>query len=150
MLDLAFSFPQPILILETVSLNVTLSVSLIYICFTFLVFLPLGTRHHHVYNVVLCLISSVACYTNAVETDLKAGADHKYEVFLLLFLTVVGPIDFVVCPLTGFYLMKQLLWIVLVGMTFAFIIQSRSAKLGVATGCPQCCARTRACLIILD
>lgn len=28
----------------------------------------------------------------------------------------------------------QLLWIVLVGLIFAFIIQSRSANLGVATG----------------
>ncbi|KAK9284389.1 hypothetical protein L1049_023560 [Liquidambar formosana] len=41
-----------------------------------------------------------------LETDLQAGADHKYE----------------------------LLWIVLVGLTFALIIQSRSANLGVATG----------------
>ncbi|XP_059624112.1 metal transporter Nramp7.2-like [Cornus florida] len=39
-------------------------------------------------------------------TDLQAGADHKYE----------------------------LLWIVLVGLIFALIIQSRSANLGVATG----------------
>ncbi|KAK9285870.1 hypothetical protein L1049_025071 [Liquidambar formosana] len=41
-----------------------------------------------------------------LETDLQAGADYKYE----------------------------LLWIVLVGLTFALIIQSRSANLGVATG----------------
>ncbi|KAJ9670278.1 hypothetical protein PVL29_026680 [Vitis rotundifolia] len=41
-----------------------------------------------------------------LETDLQAGANHKY----------------------------QLLWIVLVGLIFAFIIQSRSANLGVATG----------------
>nr|GMD58313.1 metal transporter Nramp5-like isoform X1 [Ipomoea batatas] len=41
-----------------------------------------------------------------LETDLQAGADHKYE----------------------------LLWIVLLGLAFAFIIQSRSANLGVATG----------------
>ncbi|KAL5703587.1 hypothetical protein ACHQM5_022116 [Ranunculus cassubicifolius] len=41
-----------------------------------------------------------------LETDLQAGADHIYE----------------------------LLWIVLVGLTFALIIQSRSANLGVATG----------------
>ncbi|XP_057500821.1 metal transporter Nramp7.2-like [Actinidia eriantha] len=41
-----------------------------------------------------------------LETDLQAGANHKYE----------------------------LLWIVLVGLTFALIIQSRSANLGVATG----------------
>ncbi|XP_059439379.1 metal transporter Nramp7.2-like isoform X2 [Corylus avellana] len=41
-----------------------------------------------------------------LQTDLQAGADHKYE----------------------------LLWIVLVGLTFALIIQSRSANLGVATG----------------
>ncbi|KAG6701004.1 hypothetical protein I3842_08G142200 [Carya illinoinensis] len=41
-----------------------------------------------------------------LETDLQAGADHKYE----------------------------LLWIVLVGLTFAFIIQCCSARLGVATG----------------
>ncbi|XP_058090802.1 metal transporter Nramp7.2-like isoform X2 [Magnolia sinica] len=40
-----------------------------------------------------------------LETDLQAGAEHKYE----------------------------LLWIVLVGLTFALIIQSRSANLGVAT-----------------
>ncbi|XP_052188688.1 metal transporter Nramp1-like isoform X2 [Diospyros lotus] len=39
-------------------------------------------------------------------TDLQAGADHKYE----------------------------LLWIVVVGLTFALIMQSRSANLGVATG----------------
>ncbi|XP_019177508.1 PREDICTED: metal transporter Nramp1-like isoform X1 [Ipomoea nil] len=41
-----------------------------------------------------------------LETDLQAGADHKYE----------------------------LLWIVLLGLAFALIIQSRSANLGVATG----------------
>ncbi|XP_043707957.1 metal transporter Nramp5-like isoform X2 [Telopea speciosissima] len=41
-----------------------------------------------------------------LQTDLQAGADHKFE----------------------------LLWIVLVGLTFALIIQSRSANLGVATG----------------
>ncbi|XP_075501555.1 metal transporter Nramp7.2-like [Primulina tabacum] len=41
-----------------------------------------------------------------LETDLQAGADHKYE----------------------------LLWIVFAGLSFALIIQSRSAKLGVATG----------------
>ncbi|XP_050292118.1 metal transporter Nramp1-like [Quercus robur] len=41
-----------------------------------------------------------------LETDLQAGADHKFE----------------------------LLWIVLVGLSFALIIQSRSANLGVATG----------------
>ncbi|XAR58149.1 hypothetical protein NMG60_11026550 [Bertholletia excelsa] len=41
-----------------------------------------------------------------LETDLQAGADDKYE----------------------------LLWIVLLGLTFALIIQSRSANLGVATG----------------
>ncbi|XP_062143645.1 metal transporter Nramp7.2-like [Alnus glutinosa] len=41
-----------------------------------------------------------------LQTDLQAGADHKYE----------------------------LLWIVLVGLTFALIIQSLSANLGVATG----------------
>ncbi|GMY12073.1 metal transporter Nramp5-like isoform X2 [Fagus crenata] len=41
-----------------------------------------------------------------LETDLQAGADHKYE----------------------------LLWIVLVGLSFALTIQSRSANLGVATG----------------
>ncbi|KAJ4966936.1 hypothetical protein NE237_018785 [Protea cynaroides] len=41
-----------------------------------------------------------------LETDLQAGADHKYE----------------------------LLWIVLIGLIFALIIQSRSANLGVVTG----------------
>ncbi|XP_050292115.1 metal transporter Nramp5-like isoform X2 [Quercus robur] len=41
-----------------------------------------------------------------LETDLQAGADHKFE----------------------------LLWIVLVGLSFALTIQSRSANLGVATG----------------
>jgi NRAMP (natural resistance-associated macrophage protein)-like metal ion transporter len=41
-----------------------------------------------------------------LETDLQAGANHKYE----------------------------LLWIVLLGLTFALIIQSRSANLGVVTG----------------
>ncbi|KAL3524983.1 hypothetical protein ACH5RR_013355 [Cinchona calisaya] len=41
-----------------------------------------------------------------LETDLQAGADHKYE----------------------------LLWIVFVGLSFALLIQSRSANLGVATG----------------
>ncbi|KAI5669733.1 hypothetical protein M9H77_19586 [Catharanthus roseus] len=41
-----------------------------------------------------------------LETDLHAGADHKY----------------------------QLLWIVLIGLSFALLIQSRSANLGVATG----------------
>ncbi|CAI9111421.1 OLC1v1011642C1 [Oldenlandia corymbosa var. corymbosa] len=41
-----------------------------------------------------------------LETDLQAGADHKYE----------------------------LLWIVLIGLFFAHLIQSRSANLGVATG----------------
>ncbi|CAA2967818.1 metal transporter Nramp5-like [Olea europaea subsp. europaea] len=41
-----------------------------------------------------------------LETDLQAGADYKYE----------------------------LLWIVLVGLGFALVIQSRSANLGVATG----------------
>ncbi|KAL2504475.1 Metal transporter Nramp6 [Abeliophyllum distichum] len=41
-----------------------------------------------------------------LETDLQAGADYKYE----------------------------LLWIVLAGLSFALIIQSRSANLGVATG----------------
>ncbi|KAG6700998.1 hypothetical protein I3842_08G142100 [Carya illinoinensis] len=40
-----------------------------------------------------------------LESDLQAGADHKYE----------------------------LLWIVLLGLTFAFIIQCCSARLGVAT-----------------
>ncbi|XP_077231261.1 metal transporter Nramp7.2-like isoform X2 [Tasmannia lanceolata] len=41
-----------------------------------------------------------------LQTDLQSGADHKFE----------------------------LLWIVLVGLIFALIIQSRSANLGVATG----------------
>ncbi|KAK6923852.1 NRAMP family, partial [Dillenia turbinata] len=41
-----------------------------------------------------------------LETDLQAGVDHRYE----------------------------LLWIVLVGLGFSLIIQSRSANLGVATG----------------
>lgn len=41
-----------------------------------------------------------------LETDLNAGANHKYE----------------------------LLWIVIVGLSFALLIQSRSANLGVATG----------------
>ncbi|KAM4117619.1 hypothetical protein ACB094_02G138500 [Castanea mollissima] len=41
-----------------------------------------------------------------LETDLQAGADHKFE----------------------------LLWIVLVGLSFALTIQSSSANLGVATG----------------
>ncbi|XP_027178535.1 metal transporter Nramp5-like isoform X1 [Coffea eugenioides] len=41
-----------------------------------------------------------------LETDLQAGADHKYE----------------------------LLWIVFAGLLFALLIQSRSANLGVATG----------------
>ncbi|KAK9990938.1 hypothetical protein SO802_025923 [Lithocarpus litseifolius] len=41
-----------------------------------------------------------------LQTDLQAGADHKFE----------------------------LLWIVLVGLSFALTIQSRSANLGVATG----------------
>ncbi|XP_042507009.1 metal transporter Nramp5-like [Macadamia integrifolia] len=41
-----------------------------------------------------------------LQTDLQAGADHKFE----------------------------LLWIVLVGLTFALMIQSRSANLGVVTG----------------
>ncbi|XP_057962095.1 metal transporter Nramp7.2-like [Malania oleifera] len=41
-----------------------------------------------------------------LETDLQAGANHKYE----------------------------LLWIVVVGLTFALIIQSRAANLGVSTG----------------
>ncbi|XP_058179637.1 metal transporter Nramp7.2-like isoform X1 [Rhododendron vialii] len=41
-----------------------------------------------------------------LQTDLQAGANHKYE----------------------------LLWIVLVGLTFALLIQSRSANLGVVTG----------------
>nr|XP_023885798.1 metal transporter Nramp5-like [Quercus suber]POE69191.1 metal transporter nramp5 [Quercus suber] len=41
-----------------------------------------------------------------LETDLQAGADHKFE----------------------------LLWIVLVGLSFALTIQSRSANLGVASG----------------
>lgn len=45
---------------------------------------------------------------DAVQTDLQAGANHKYE----------------------------LLWIVLVGLTFALLIQSRSANLGVVTGSP--------------
>jgi hypothetical protein len=36
-----------------------------------------------------------------------------------------------------YILYKQLLWIVLVGLTFALIIQSRSANLGVATGFPS-------------
>ncbi|RWR92348.1 metal transporter Nramp5-like protein [Cinnamomum micranthum f. kanehirae] len=41
-----------------------------------------------------------------LETDLQAGANNRY----------------------------QLLWIILVGLSFALIIQSRSANLGVATG----------------
>nr|GMD76040.1 metal transporter Nramp5-like [Ipomoea batatas] len=41
-----------------------------------------------------------------VETDLQAGADHRYE----------------------------LLWVVLIGLVFALIIQSLAANLGVSTG----------------
>ncbi|XP_010270254.1 PREDICTED: metal transporter Nramp5-like [Nelumbo nucifera] len=41
-----------------------------------------------------------------LETDLQAGANHRYE----------------------------LLWVVLIGLIFAFIIQSLAANLGVATG----------------
>ncbi|KAG6483751.1 hypothetical protein ZIOFF_060405 [Zingiber officinale] len=41
-----------------------------------------------------------------VETDLQAGADHRYE----------------------------LLWVILIGLIFALIIQSLSANLGVTTG----------------
>ncbi|GAB2270366.1 Metal transporter Nramp5 [Dionaea muscipula] len=41
-----------------------------------------------------------------LETDLQAGADHKYE----------------------------LLWVILVGLVFALIIQSLAANLGVSTG----------------
>ncbi|KAG6497413.1 hypothetical protein ZIOFF_045312 [Zingiber officinale] len=41
-----------------------------------------------------------------VETDLQAGADHKY----------------------------QLLWVILIGLLFALIIQSLAANLGVVTG----------------
>ncbi|XP_074583646.1 metal transporter Nramp6.1-like [Curcuma longa] len=41
-----------------------------------------------------------------LETDLKAGADHKY----------------------------QLLWVILIGLLFALIIQSLAANLGVVTG----------------
>ncbi|XP_062158820.1 metal transporter Nramp3-like [Alnus glutinosa] len=46
--------------------------------------------------------------------------------------TVAGAYPEIVC--TYYILYKQLLWIVLVGLTFALIIQSRSANLGVATG----------------
>ncbi|THU67711.1 hypothetical protein C4D60_Mb05t27600 [Musa balbisiana] len=42
----------------------------------------------------------------AVETDLQAGANHKYE----------------------------LLWVILIGLVFALIIQSLAANLGVTTG----------------
>ncbi|CAI0395681.1 unnamed protein product, partial [Linum tenue] len=42
----------------------------------------------------------------AVETDLQAGANHGYE----------------------------LLWIILIGLIFALIIQSLAANLGVSTG----------------
>ncbi|XP_031497984.1 metal transporter Nramp5-like isoform X2 [Nymphaea colorata] len=52
------------------------------------------------------LVSMAYLDPGNMETDLQAGANHKYE----------------------------LLWIVLIGMVFAFIIQSLSAKLGVATG----------------
>nr|CCM80484.1 Nramp1.1 [Psychotria gabriellae] len=52
------------------------------------------------------LISVAYLDPGNLETDLQAGADHKYE----------------------------LLWIVLIGLTFAHLIQSRSANLGVATG----------------
>jgi Mn2+/Fe2+ NRAMP family transporter len=45
-----------------------------------------------------------------------------------------------------YILYKQLLWIVLVGLTFALIIQSLSANLGVATGFPLCSTQRRACL----
>ncbi|CAN6197431.1 unnamed protein product [Urochloa humidicola] len=41
-----------------------------------------------------------------LETDLQAGANHKYE----------------------------LLWVILIGLVFALIIQSLSANLGVVTG----------------
>uniref|UniRef100_I1Q9J3 Metal transporter n=1 Tax=Oryza glaberrima TaxID=4538 RepID=I1Q9J3_ORYGL len=43
-----------------------------------------------------------------LETDLQAGANHRYEVFLL--------------------------WVILIGLIFALIIQSLAANLGVVTG----------------
>ncbi|CAN6476126.1 unnamed protein product [Victoria cruziana] len=52
------------------------------------------------------LVSMAYLDPGNMETDLQAGANHKYG----------------------------LLWIILVGMVFAFIIQSFSVKLGVATG----------------
>ncbi|CAN6476129.1 unnamed protein product [Victoria cruziana] len=52
------------------------------------------------------LVSMAYLDPGNMETDLQAGANHKYG----------------------------LLWIILIGMVFAFIIQSLSAKLGVATG----------------
>ncbi|XP_010265996.1 PREDICTED: metal transporter Nramp5-like [Nelumbo nucifera] len=52
------------------------------------------------------LVSAAYLDPGNLETDLQAGADHKHE----------------------------LLWVVLVGVSFALIIQSRSANLGVATG----------------
>ncbi|XP_042490116.1 metal transporter Nramp5-like [Macadamia integrifolia] len=52
------------------------------------------------------LVSMAYLDPGNMETDLQAGSHHKY----------------------------QLLWVVLIGLIFAFIIQSLAAKLGVATG----------------
>ncbi|KAJ6954298.1 metal transporter Nramp5-like isoform X1 [Populus alba x Populus x berolinensis] len=51
-------------------------------------------------------ILTVPCELLAVETDLQAGANHGYE----------------------------LLWVILIGLIFALIIQSLAANLGVSTG----------------
>ncbi|KAL9396112.1 hypothetical protein Peur_010365 [Populus x canadensis] len=51
-------------------------------------------------------ILTVSCELLAVETDLQAGANHGYE----------------------------LLWVILIGLIFALIIQSLAANLGVSTG----------------
>lgn len=74
---------------------------------------------------------------HAVETDLQAGADHKYEVVFLTcpflifyFLHSIPSLDL----MHTFFQSTQLLWIVFAGLSFALLIQSRSANLGVATG----------------
>jgi hypothetical protein len=95
----------------------------------------------------------------AVETDLQAGAQYKYEVaatsISYFHLSVIFPLFWFHMPihlpfrLTFFHsvmlclsltknydhiLQLQLLWIILVASRVALIIQSLAARLGVVTG----------------
>ena len=63
------------------------------------------------------------------------GIPYSSFIFEIIIIIILGWILCLIWMQSILY--KQLLWIVLVGLSFALTIQSRSANLGVATGSPS-------------